>query len=159
MRKQLIILILITICIIGCKKQEDSCLPITFDFLQENWIDYGTQQYALGGRTYNFNLEYSDSFFMYKNYYTDQLYIECGLNNDWNIYAKGTWQYSNDLLILNGFYCDKNYKKILVSPCPQVIDTGVFYMEFNNVYYCNDTLVLQNTSMNDWQGLIKLKRE
>lgn len=160
MRKQLIILVLITISIIGCKKQEDTCLPVTSYFLQGQWSDYCNQCYAFSIRTFEFTFFDNDSFKLYNNYVTDILYPECGSNNDWDIYVKGKWSLDNNFLSLDGFYCDENYEKLVISPCWQVVDTGMFSMEFNNVYYCSDTLVLENTLIGGgWKSLIKLKRE
>lgn len=158
MKKLLTILTLITVSLIGCKKQEDICLPVSSDFLQGNWSDYCNNCGAFGASLYYFYFK-DDSFKMNHQRITDVWFAECGAISNWAIYGKGLVEYKNGILSLTGVYCDENYDVLLESPCEYFIDTGKFYMEFNNVYYCNDTLVLQNTSLNDWQGLIKLKRE
>ena len=159
MKKLLIIQLIILFNFMGCVKQEDNCLPVTIDLLQGDWIDYCNECHAFGGRQYNFTFVGLSDFKMKKYYFTDALNPNCNGDNSWNTYAKGKITLDDKLISLNGFYCDENYNKLEHSNCYEIVDTGSFKMEFDNFHYCNDTLVLQNTNLSDWHGLIKLKRK
>lgn len=158
MKNLLIISILIISIAISCKKQEDICLPVTNDLLQGSWEDYCNQCYNLGGRTYNIFFD-ENYFYLEKIEYSDLVLVSCNNINSWSQYVKGMYAFSDGIMTLNGFYSDENYNILENSTCPQVIDTGTFYMEFNNVVYCNDTLILQNTNLTEWEGMLKLKKE
>ncbi|MFT4802794.1 MAG: hypothetical protein ACI93N_002575 [Flavobacteriaceae bacterium] len=158
MKKILIIQVIILFTFNGCKKQEDDCLPVTIDFLQGEWEDYGNNLYDLGGRSYFLKIA-NDTFYLKNIEYSDLILVQCNYTNEWVNYSKGIIKKTNNQLLLKGYYCDSNYNKLQFSYCPSKIDTGSFKMEFDNFYYCNDTLVLQNTTMNEWNGLIKLKKK
>lgn len=153
MSNKLKLLLVFCVLLLSCKKHQDNCIPVTSNFFQGNW-NYDKAITNLGGTNYTFTFQ-NDSFKMNIFTVTDLVLVPCNYINSWSEYTKGTWLYKNDSLIFNGFYCDEDYNILDSSTCPQVIDTGAFYKEFNNVYYCNDTLVFQNTFTYD---LIKLKR-
>lgn len=156
--EKIIIALLVLLSVVSCKKQKDVCISVTNNFIQGKWLDYGNQMWGFAGRTYNITFN-ADSFYLSKSEYSDAVSVICN-SGGWDIYAKGKFEKNNNgLLILEGYYCDENYNRLMQPTCIERIDTGNFYREFNKVYYCNDTLVLQNTEISDWHGLIKLKRE
>lgn len=153
-----LIILLLLLGLIACCKEEDKCIPVTYEFLQGEWSDYGDFCFPHASRTYDFEI-FDDSFKMKKHEITDLLLVNCNYMNSWDEYVKGRFVLNGKGLSLAGFYCDENYNRLLISPCPEVIDTGSFSMEFNEVRYCNDTLIFRNSILDPWQGLITLKRE
>jgi len=158
MKQKLIILIVLLLSIMTCKKQEDKCLPVTIDFLQGEWVDCENNLFNLGGKAYFLKI-INKEFYLKNIEYSDIILIQCNYTNEWVNYSKGIIEITNNNLILNGYYSDESYDSLQYSSCPSRIDTGLFKMEFDNFSYCNDTLVLQNTKVSDWEGLIKLKRK
>lgn len=158
MKNILFALIALVTVLLGCSKEENVCTEVTEQLFDGNWLDNCNECKDIVQRTYDFNFTTRDSFLLHKKLINDMMYTECGSNYEWDIYVKGEWFFTHNKLKLKGIYCDENYNKLQNSACEHYIDTGEFLMEFNKFSFCNDTLILQDTTVNSWLGTISLRK-
>jgi len=129
--KNVILIIVGVLLLNGCKKVEKPVV-ISKELLQGQWNDSGENEYNLGG--INYSIFFSENAFKLHIYeYSDYYLANCGLINSWDNYIKGTFTLSQNILYLNGDYCDSLYQVKVNTDCQEVTPIGMY----------NDSLVLK----------------